>query len=83
MQTQREQSTGADSLVERARSLVDGIRARVEQTERDRCVPPETIEEFKQTGLVRALQAKRFGGLECPPHEFYPAVVEIGAACGS
>lgn len=83
MQAAKSQARTADSLVDRARTLVDRIRARAERTERERCIPPETIEEFKESGLLRALQAKRCGGLERSPAEFFEAVIEIAAACGS
>src|SRR5579884_3601219 len=83
MQALQEQTETGPSLVDLARGLLDGIRARVVRTERERCVPAETIAEFKETGLLRGLQAKRVGGLERSPDEFFMAVAEIGTVCPS
>src|SRR5438874_13620593 len=72
-----------ESLVAIARSLADRIRERVELTEQGRCVPAETIEELKATGLLRGLQSSRSGGLERSPDEFFSAVAVIGEVCPS
>ena len=74
---------GELGLIEKARSLAEGIRSRVQQAEQERRLPDETIEEFKEAGFTRGFQAKRYGGLEATPEEFYSAVIEIGKVCTS
>lgn len=74
---------GELGLVEKARSLAEGVRSRVQHAETDRRLPNETIEEFKEAGFTRGFQAKRYGGLEATPEEFYSAVIEMGKVCTS
>ncbi|HZP27201.1 MAG TPA: acyl-CoA dehydrogenase family protein [Dehalococcoidia bacterium] len=76
-------AVGELGLVEKAKSMTDAIRSRVERAEQERKLPEETVEEFKQAGFTRALQAKRYGGLEATPEEFYQAVIELGKVCTS
>jgi len=73
----------ASSLVDAARALRDGIAARAERVEAERCVARDTIDELVETGLTRALQSSKFGGLERSPEEFFASVIEIGMACPS
>jgi 3-hydroxy-9,10-secoandrosta-1,3,5(10)-triene-9,17-dione monooxygenase len=46
-------------------------------------MPPETVEDFHRTGILRAAQATRFGGFDLD----YPVVLdiaaELGRGCGS
>ena len=46
-------------------------------------MPDETIKELQEADLFRALQPKRFNGLESDPVDFFDAVIEIGKVCGS
>ena len=52
-----------DKLVARAAALVPVLRARADQTERDRRIPDETIEDIRAAGLWRILQQPRHGGI--------------------
>jgi 3-hydroxy-9,10-secoandrosta-1,3,5(10)-triene-9,17-dione monooxygenase len=72
-----------DSTLERARGLAPGLRERAAACEGLRRLPDETIKAFRETGLLRALQPTRWGGLELDPWTFYEAVIEIAAACPS
>lgn len=72
-----------DELMERVRPLLPGIRERAARCESERRLPEETVKEFLESGLLRALQPKRFGGLEAEPLAFYQAVMEVGTVCGS
>ncbi len=70
-------------FIERARALLPAVRARARQAEQLRRLPEETVREFQDAGLFRALQPLRFGGFELEPVSFYEAVIEIGTACAS
>jgi 3-hydroxy-9,10-secoandrosta-1,3,5(10)-triene-9,17-dione monooxygenase len=66
-----------------AQDLLPGIRARAAQAEAERRIPEATWKEFLETGLLRALQPRRFGGLEADPLSLYEAIMEVGSVCGS
>jgi 3-hydroxy-9,10-secoandrosta-1,3,5(10)-triene-9,17-dione monooxygenase len=72
-----------DELVERARSLAPGIRARVAETEEGRRVPQESIDELVEAGFARILTPRRFGGHELWLDTWFDVNVEIGRACAS
>jgi 3-hydroxy-9,10-secoandrosta-1,3,5(10)-triene-9,17-dione monooxygenase len=71
------------AIGERAEALLPILRARAAQTEQLRMLPPETIGEFQEAGLFRALQPRRYGGLELDPAAFFDAVISIGTVCAS
>ncbi|MEE2662816.1 MAG: acyl-CoA dehydrogenase family protein [Myxococcota bacterium] len=73
----------SNRLTEIVRDLLPGIRERAARAESERRLPEETRKAFLETGLLRALQPARFGGLEQDPLSFYEAVMEVGTACGS
>lgn len=81
--TTQQESLNKDSLVEKAKKLQEGIAARREQTEKDRRVAYETVEEMQDAGLFQMLQSKNYGGLERPADEFFDVVAKISAACPS
>ena len=70
--------------VERAETLLPRVRERADLAERLRHVPSETIQEFRDAGLFRVLQPKRWGGYEL---DYGRTQVELcnvlGQACGS
>ena len=70
-------------LTSKAREMLDFVSARAEQTERDRKVPDEVVAEMKRAGMFRALQSRRFRGLESHPADFFGAIVELASACPS
>jgi 3-hydroxy-9,10-secoandrosta-1,3,5(10)-triene-9,17-dione monooxygenase len=39
----------------------------------------DTVADFQEAGLFRAMQPKRYGGFELDPGIFYRAVTEVGA----
>jgi 3-hydroxy-9,10-secoandrosta-1,3,5(10)-triene-9,17-dione monooxygenase len=53
-----------EAVIAAARSLVPTLKARAEAAARARSVPPETIEDFLRTKLIRIAQPARFGGFE-------------------
>jgi 3-hydroxy-9,10-secoandrosta-1,3,5(10)-triene-9,17-dione monooxygenase len=72
-----------ESLLDRVRPLLPALRERAAGAEARRRLPDETVKVFLETGLLRALQPARFGGLEAEPLAFYEAVMEVGTACAS
>jgi resorcinol 4-hydroxylase (FADH2) len=50
-------------LLERARELWPNLRARAARAENERRIPDETIADFRSTGISRALQPPRYGGI--------------------
>ena len=59
------------------------IRERAPQTEQLRRLQDDTVADFQEAGLFRAMQPKHNGGFELDPRIFYQAATEIGAVCGS
>jgi 3-hydroxy-9,10-secoandrosta-1,3,5(10)-triene-9,17-dione monooxygenase len=72
-----------DEFLGRVRALLPALRERALSAERLRRLPDETFADFQRTGVLRALQPKRYGGFELDPGVFYQAVIEIAAVCGS
>ena len=70
-------------VLERVRELTPLLRERAVDAEAARRLPDESIKELKETGLVRLLQPKRYGGFEADPRLFFESIMAIGAACGS
>jgi 3-hydroxy-9,10-secoandrosta-1,3,5(10)-triene-9,17-dione monooxygenase len=71
------------TYLENVRGLVPAIRNRAAECESLRRLPDETLVEYRKTGLLRALQPVRWGGLELSPLTFFQAVSEVAAACPS
>ncbi len=61
-------------LIARARALVPEIRARAEETERNRRIPPDIIAKVRESELLRTTRPREFGGFE------YDAVVALEIA---
>lgn len=72
-----------EELIEAARSLVPRLRDRAADTERARRIPEATIKEMQELQLFKALQPRRYAGLELSPGAFYEAVMAVASACGS
>ena len=51
-----------EAYLERVRALLPALRERAEYAERLRRLPDETLKDFQEAGLFRALQLKRYGG---------------------
>jgi 3-hydroxy-9,10-secoandrosta-1,3,5(10)-triene-9,17-dione monooxygenase len=65
------------TLVESARLLVPCLIERGPRGDEDRRIPDETIAEMKAAGLFRALQPKRWGGLELDLRTFYDTLITL------
>lgn len=67
----------------KATALITGLRGRAFETAATRRVLPESINELREAGLVRTLQAARSGGFEESLHVHLDVVSEIARGCGS
>jgi len=72
-----------DEAVRRARDLVPALRERAERAEEARIVLPETMADLNRTGLLRALQPKRWGGMELDFMACFDICYELGRGCAS
>lgn len=70
-------------LIERARALVPLIAERARATEAARRVPTETIADYQRTGILRALQPRRFGGAQASFHVFSSIVEILAEGCAA
>ena len=69
--------------VARARSMVPRLRERAAQAEAARELPPETMRELHESGIMRALQPKRWGGMELDYLTYFDVVRELARGCAS
>ena len=70
-------------FTERARALVPSLAERARATEAARRVPNETMTEYRQAGILRALQPKRFGGGQASFSVFSEVVEILAQGCAS
>ena len=73
----------AETLLARVQALKPVLRERAEQTDRNRRVSTETIAELRATGLFRALQPHRYGGLELGFTDMVRMNLHLASGCGS
>jgi alkylation response protein AidB-like acyl-CoA dehydrogenase len=71
------------NLLESAVKLRPLVRDRARQTERDRRVSAEVTALLQQAGLYRAVQPRRYGGLELSLEELRQLAFEVGQGCAS
>jgi 3-hydroxy-9,10-secoandrosta-1,3,5(10)-triene-9,17-dione monooxygenase len=69
--------------IERARALLPVLKQRAAQAEDLRQVPPETVQDLKDAGLLRIPNPPRFGGYEMDVDTMFQVGMELGRACGS
>lgn len=70
-------------IVQRAHDLIPMLRARAEECEKNRMVPVETIQAFKEAGFFKILQPKRWGGYEMHPNVLNKVLIELARGCPS
>jgi 3-hydroxy-9,10-secoandrosta-1,3,5(10)-triene-9,17-dione monooxygenase len=74
----------ADELIARARALSPKLRERAVRAERDRNIPPESVEDYLASGLIHTLQPRRWGGYEHDHEVAFDIAIELGkSTCGS
>lgn len=66
-----------------ATALASRVRARARQTEADRLVPRQSIEEMASAGLFGLVTPRAFGGSELGFAALVEVTAELAAACGS
>ena len=70
-------------LTERALALIPTLAERASATETARRVPVETVAAYHRTGILRALQPKRFGGAQQSFAVFSQIVEILAQGCAS
>ena len=71
------------ALLEQARALIPRIAERAALATAARQLPAETIAEYHETGILRILQPKRFGGTQGRFSLFSRIVEELTYGCAS
>ncbi|MDB1125631.1 p-hydroxyphenylacetate 3-hydroxylase oxygenase component [Vibrio algarum] len=69
-------------LLEQIKNILPTIAANAAQAEMDRTPPEENIRLLREVKFFRALQPKKYGGLEISLPEFTDCVAAIAGACG-
>jgi 3-hydroxy-9,10-secoandrosta-1,3,5(10)-triene-9,17-dione monooxygenase len=78
------QVPSAAELIARARALAPKLRERAVRAERDRNLPPESVREYIDAGMIRTLLPKRWGGYEHDHEVEFDIAIELGrSTCGS
>jgi 3-hydroxy-9,10-secoandrosta-1,3,5(10)-triene-9,17-dione monooxygenase len=72
-----------ETVLGRARDLIPALRARAEETERLRELPPATVEDIRRTGVHRVFQPARFGGSEAHLRIGVEVLAALGQGCAS
>ena len=75
--------TTIDGPVEALQRLLSEVRARRRDFAARRRLDSDIVELMKQAGVFRMLVARRFGGTEATPSDFYRLVERIASADGS
>src|SRR5271167_4026140 len=71
------------AMLDRARALIPLLAERAPTAAAARRLPAETIAEYHETGILRILQPKRFGGLQGRFSLFSRIVEELTYGCAS
>ena len=72
-----------EELLDRALALVPALRQRAQACEEARTPPPETIEDYRNTGLIRMSMPARYSGYEMGWDVLCEVTQILAAACGS
>src|SRR6266550_7144902 len=71
------------AMLERARGLIPRLAERAPEATAARRVPAETIAEYREAGILRILQPRRFGGMQGRFSLFSRIVEELTYGCAS
>jgi 3-hydroxy-9,10-secoandrosta-1,3,5(10)-triene-9,17-dione monooxygenase len=74
--------TRAD-VIARALEVAPRLRERAPEAEETRCCPAATVDDYRQSGLIRMIQPKRYGGQEMGWDVLCEVTEILAAACGS
>jgi 3-hydroxy-9,10-secoandrosta-1,3,5(10)-triene-9,17-dione monooxygenase len=72
-----------DEAVQSAQNLVHVLRSRAAQAEAARVMLPDTVNDLQRTGLLRALQPKRWGGMELEFVAYVDIPMALARGCAS
>jgi len=72
-----------EGLLERLEALRPGIRARREEIEKARRLPPDLVNDLRRTGLLGLSVPRAIGGQEAAPIDILRAIETIASADGS
>lgn len=70
-------------LLDRIEGIADLIAEQSEESDALGHLSDATHQALRETGIVRSLQPKDFGGAELPPREFFEGVLALGSRHGS
>ncbi|MBM1186388.1 acyl-CoA dehydrogenase family protein [Pseudomonas lundensis] len=70
-------------LLERARTLIPALQSRSVQADKDCKLPDATVRDLQETGLLRALQPKAWGGHEVDIRTFFEIQMTLAEGCMS
>jgi alkylation response protein AidB-like acyl-CoA dehydrogenase len=83
MKTASKVTVDRAEMVRRAADLVPVLAERALRTEGLRQIPEETVEDLRDSGLLRVANPDRWGGLGLDYDTVLEAGVELGRGCGS
>jgi alkylation response protein AidB-like acyl-CoA dehydrogenase len=72
-----------DDMVARTEAMLPAIAERALQTEHERRIPQETLDEIRAAGLNRVMQPVRWGGCGLEFDAFFEISWRLSSACGS
>ena len=72
-----------DELLRRSAQLVPVLRERAARTEQLRQIPPETVRDLRDSGLIRIGNPERYGGHGLDIDAAHEVAWELGRGCGS
>jgi 3-hydroxy-9,10-secoandrosta-1,3,5(10)-triene-9,17-dione monooxygenase len=70
-------------VLERIDELAESFGDRADEADQLGRLPDVTAKELKDTGIIRMLQPRDYGGYEAHPAEFLEAIMKVGAKSGS
>ncbi|MGO4498914.1 acyl-CoA dehydrogenase family protein [Paenibacillus sp. 2RAB27] len=70
-------------LVERATALIPKLRERAEEMEKIKRMPEDTLNDLKESGILRILRPQIYSGLQLNMRAFTECLTEISRGCGS
>lgn len=83
MSQAHDRATDSEQAIAHARALIPSLRERAARADAERAVPAETVAEYQRMGLYRALQPRRFGGLQASFDVFSRIGETLAEGCGA
>ncbi|GAA1850670.1 acyl-CoA dehydrogenase family protein [Pseudonocardia ailaonensis] len=70
-------------VLDRIAAAKEMLAEQADEAERLCRLPDATAKALKDTGVIRLLQPRRYGGYEVDPQVFFRAVMDIASCCGA